>query len=116
MPELHVLHKGLTEYNEDVLHCIKKVETDENKTYLNINILANLRYTFDKINLIIGEINSKIENNITSIKISELKKYYRDYDISIDNINAIKKHIRCINNRHYAKKSRDKKKLRLNNL
>jgi hypothetical protein len=98
MPYIHMLHEALTLYSQTIFSKIQ--------TLIQSDDISHLNFTHDKIVFIINEINNKTCNYIN---ITELKTYYRDYELESDDIININKILRRINNRHYAKKSRDKK-------
>ena len=110
MPELHVLREGLTEYSYYILETIQSILIEEIPDDVKDTMLANLHFKFANINLIITDVNYKMENNITSIRISNLKKYYKDHNFSINDIETIKQILRRINNRYYALTYRRNKK------
>ncbi len=106
MPRLHILQEALTSY---MLLVRKKINILENSTTdVQLN-LAHLNFTYDKIDLLNHDIETS-NNTSIDIKVCELKKYFKDYDIGCEDIKEIKKLLRRINNRHYARTSRDKRK------
>ena len=102
MPSLNIILEALTSYKNLVTY---KIGILENST-LDYLLIAHLKYTYDKIELLIND----IDKSFDIIKLNNLKTYYEEYDINSEDIEQIKTIIRRINNRHYAKKSRDKKK------
>ncbi len=104
MPCLNILLEALTFYMK-IVTC--KIYILEKSTTIDLLKIAHLRFTYDKIELLINDIDKSCE----IVNVNSLKNYYKDYDIDSEDIEQIKTIIRRINNRHYAKKSRDKKKI-----
>ena len=110
MPELKILREALTEYKNNILDNIDFVRKEHIAEDIKKIELADLNFTYDKIDFIIAEI-SQIVDETTHIRLGELKQYYRDYELSEYDINNIKTILRRMNNRNYAMKARYKKKL-----
>jgi hypothetical protein len=110
MPELHILHEALIEYNCYVSKRILSTTADETPIDIKHQMLANLNFKFDKISFIIEEISGKIQNNITRISLPDLKIIYSEYEVDTNDICSIKKILRRINNRYYALRYRHRKK------
>ena len=114
MPELKILRETLNEYKNNILDNINFVRQEHIAEDIKKIELADLNFTYDKIDFIIVEI-SQIVDETTHITLGELKQYYRDYELSEYDINNIKTILRRMNNRNYAMKARYKKKLNSTN-
>ncbi len=108
---MDILYEALMNYNNDIQNSIEYFETtDEFDDNSAINKLMDYNVSNLKITKFIEKIIDNLQDNIMILTTKQRNIYFKEYDLSKEDINYIRVEIRTINNRSYQRTSRDKAK------
>ncbi len=97
---MDILYEALMNYISDIKERIEYYENtydfDEKTT---ITKLCELDIIYNKIDNFIDKISINIDNNIMDLTVKQRNIYFKEFELSTDDINNIKKYNRTIKNR-----------------